>query len=410
MISLVPIIVIVFVLASLFKIAFIYHVLYVLLAVTLLARLWSGRASRHLEFRRTCEPRALNGEMVPMRVELRNAGWLPIPWLRLRDRLPVALGAPAVVERAVSLGPGQVTTHQYELQCRQRGWYELGPFTAETGDVLGLNTFTREFETPGRLLVYPKVLPLATLGLPSRTPFGDVRSHQPLYEDPARVMGVRDYQPGDSQRLIHWRTSAALGRLQIKKLEPAMTLQTTIALDLDPGGYERGATHYATELAIVVAASVASHLTGLRQEVGLLTNGWDPGTQAEDDQRTLYLPTRKGRGQLTRILDTLARVQLQSGGAPFGDLLAREMGGLSWGSTVVVVCGREAPELTGALARLRRAGFAVALVLVSQRSAYTHAGGGAAALGVQVHHIWRESDLDGSDAGPRRRPVAIGAG
>jgi uncharacterized protein (DUF58 family) len=185
-----------------------------------------------------------------------------------------------------------------------------------------------------------------------------------------------------------------------------MTLQTVVVLDLDPGAYERGATHYATELAITVAASVASHLIGLRQEVGLLTNGHDPGTQDERDGGRLLLAARKGRAQLTRILDTLARVQTRSG-EPLARMLATTMGGLSWGATVVVVCGQESPDLAGALARLRRAGFAVALVLVSQRSRYAP-GSQAAALGVPVHNVWRESDLDGGDAGPRRRAVQLG--
>jgi uncharacterized protein (DUF58 family) len=404
-VSLLPAILVVFVLASLFKIAFIYHVLYILVAVALVARGWAIHVAGRLSFGRQLEARALWGETLPMRVELRNGGRLPIPWLRLHDRVPVELGAPAVLERAISLGPGQTASYRTDLQCRQRGWYALGPFSVDTGDVLGLNLLRREFATARRLIVYPRILPLASLGLPSRTPFGDVRTQQPLYEDPARVMGVRDYQPGDSQRRIHWRTSAALGRLQVKKLEPAMTLQTVVVLDLDPGAYDRGATHYATELAITVAASLASHLVGLRQEVGLLTNGHDPGAQADAEAGALYLPARKGRAQLTRILDTLARAQTRAG-EPLGRMLATTMGGLSWGATVVVVCGQETPELTGALTRLRRAGFAVALVLVSQRSPYAP-GGGAAALGVPVHSVWRESDLDGGDPGPRRRAVQL---
>src|SRR5207253_9636861 len=130
-----------------------------------------------LTFARSFEPRALWGETLPVRVELRNGGRVPMPWLRLHDRLPVELGAPAIVERALSLGPGETASYSYDLQCRQRGWYELGPFSVATGDVLGMNLLRREFATPMRLIVYPRILPLAALGLPSRTPFGDVGTH-----------------------------------------------------------------------------------------------------------------------------------------------------------------------------------------------------------------------------------------
>ena len=407
MISLVPIIVVVFLLASLFKIAFIYHVLYVLLAVALLTRLWTRHVAKKLELERVFEERAFHGESLRIVLRLRNRGVLPIPWLRLHDRLPVALQTAANLDRVVSLGPGETLEVAYDTVCRQRGWYALGPASVELGDVLGVNLARRDLPTAQRLIVYPRVLPINRLGLPSRTPFGDVRTHRPLYEDPSRVNGVRDYVPGDSMRAIHWRTSAATGRLQVKKLEPAQTLQTVVALDLSPAGYDRGSTYYATELAIVVAASVLSHLSTLRQEIGLLTNGYDPAAGGQG----LTIEARKGRGHLTRLLDALARVETSEAAAPIAQLLPTAMGRLAWGSTVVVVTGRDSPELIAALTRLRQSGFALSVVLITQTSAYAVGTSGPAALGIPTQRIWRESELEyAGDPGPQRRAVQLGAG
>ncbi|HEV8637647.1 MAG TPA: DUF58 domain-containing protein [Chloroflexota bacterium] len=405
MISLLPIVLIVFVLASLFKIAFIYHVFYVLLAVALLARLWTRYAARRLELERVFEERALHGETTRITLRLTNRGLLPVPWLRLHDRLPTALQTAANLDRVVSVGPRETLEVGYDTVCRQRGWYELGPATVELGDVLGVNLIRREFATGRRLIVYPRILPINRLSLPSRTPFGDVRTHRPLYEDPARVVGVREYVAGDSLRKIHWRTSAAAGRLQVKKLEPAMTLQTVVALDLGLGGYDRGASFYATELGIVVAASLLSHLSAMRQEIGLLTNGRDPAAQSGG--AGLILEARKGRGHLTRLLDGLARIEAAEG-EPIGSVLVRAMGRLAWGSTVVVVTGRDTPELVAALTRLRRAGFALSVVLITQASAYGTVGSGPAALGIPTTKIWRESELEyAGDPGPQRRAVRV---
>jgi uncharacterized protein (DUF58 family) len=403
-ITLVPIIVVVFVLAALFKIAFIFHVLYVLVAVALLTRLWTRHVAGKLELERVFEERALHGESLRIVLRLHNRGMLPIPWLRLHDRLPVALQTAANLDRVVSLGPGETLEVAYDTVCRQRGWYELGPASVELGDVLGVNLVRRDLPTAQRLIVYPRVLPINRLGLPSRTPFGDVRTHMPLYEDPSRVTGVRDYVPGDSMRKIHWRTSAATGRLQVKKLEPAQTLQTVVALDLSPGGYDRGSTYYATELAIVVAASLLSHLSTLRQEIGLLSNGYDPAAGGLG----ITVETRKGRGHLTRLLDALARVEAAEA-APIAQMLPSAMGRLAWGSTIVVVTGTDSPELIAALTRLRQAGFALSVVLISQRSAYGYDGGGPAALGIPTQRIWRESELEyAGDPGPQRRAVQLG--
>lgn len=407
MISLAPIILVVFILAALFKIAFIFHVLYILVAVALLTRLWTRRVAGNVEIERVFEDRALHGESIRIVLRLHNRGSLPIPWLRLHDRLPVPLQTAANLDRVVSLGPRETLELAYETVCRQRGWYELGPTSVELGDVLGVNLVRRDLPTPRRLTVYPRVLTINRLGLPSRTPFGDVRTHRPLYEDPARVVGVRDYVPGDSMRKIHWRTSAAVGRLQVKKLEPAQTLQTVVALDLSHGGYDRGSTYYATELGIVVAASVLSHLAAIRQETGLLSNGLDPATGTSG----ITIETRKGRGHLTRLLDALARVESLDGATPIDRILPSAMGRLAWGSTIVVVTGRDTPELIAALVRLRQAGFALSVVLISQYSAYGPAGSGPGALGIPTQRIWRESELEyAGDPGPRRRAVELGAG
>ena len=408
MISLAPIILLVFLLASIFRIAFIYHVLYVLLAVALLARAWAAIVASRLRLERSFPERALNGESVRVTLVLRNGSALPVAWLHLHDRLPVELAAAAVFDRAVSLGPRASAVFSYELHCRQRGWYGLGPATLETGDVLGLNLRKREFEADRRLLVYPKILPPSALGLASRTPFGDVKTRQPLYEDPARTAGVRDYQAGDSLRLVNWRTSAALGRLQVRKLEPAMTLRTLVVLDLNLAAYEGGRAHYATELAIVVAASLANDLVGRRQEVGLLSNGRDLA-QGDSTDAGVSIAPRKGRAQLTRLLDALARIQALAG-TPVDSLLTGAIGRLSWGATIVVVTGAENEALRGALTRLRRAGFAVVVVVVSQVSPYRE-GGALGGLGVPVHYVWRESDIDDvGEQSPRRRAVQLAAG
>lgn len=402
MVSLLPIILVVFVLASLFRIAFIYHVLYVLLAVLVLARLWSAAVARRLRVDRAFPERGLFGETVTVELTLTNESPLPVPWVRIHDRLPVELAAAALFERALSLGPRGRASFTYQLHCRQRGWYELGPATVETGDVMGFDRRRREFSSDRRLLVYPKILSPAALGLASRTPFGDVRTRQPLYEDPARVSGVRDYQPGDSLRRINWRSSAATGRLQVRKLEPAMTLRTIVALDLDVAAYERSRSHYATELAIVVAASLIADLIDRRQEVGLLSNGVDRATGTPID-----LAPRKGRPQLTRLLDALARVEAYAG-EPLEARVGAAMGDLSWGATVVLITGRATDAVRRLVGRLRRAGFAVVVVLVTQVSAY---GDGMAALGAPIHYVWRESDIDDvGDAGPRRRPTRLAAG
>jgi len=319
---------------------------------------------------------------------------LPVPWLLFHERLPLALIAPPFYRAVVSLQPREKRRVSYELQCRQRGWYPIGPVTATLGDVFGFTSREREFTAERHLTVYPKILSLDELGLPSRSPFGHLRTRQPLYDDPARVVGVREYQSGDSLRRINWKSSASSGLLQVRKLEPAMTLQSVVLLNVNLPEFERAHAYGAGELGIVVAASVANHLAGLRQEVGLLTNGLDPAAAEPTVDRGLagYLP-RKGRSQLISILELLGRLALAHD-RPFWPLVRGEIQRLPWGATLVVVTSSETDELLATVLPLRRSGFSVVLIYVDYPSpaGFELARRRAAMLGMPAFRVWREDD------------------
>ncbi len=85
-----------------------------------------------------------------------------------------------------------------ELRAVRRGYFRVGPTRLRSGDLFGF--FDRE-EEAGRpvdgVVVYPHVYALGDLGFDSARPFGEQRGGARIYEDPSRVIGVRDYQPGD---------------------------------------------------------------------------------------------------------------------------------------------------------------------------------------------------------------------
>jgi hypothetical protein len=174
-------------------------------------------------------------------------------------------------------------------------------------------------------------------------------------------------------RRVHWPASAKAGTLQVKKLEPAMTLETVVALNLHPRDYDQQFIDHFQELAIVAAASFASELVAERQAVGLLSNGADPlggipdrGTAISISGKHLAtqvsVPAGRGRGHLIRLLEALARVESDEA-VPFTRLLRDHVRGLGWGTTVVVITGSVSEELYGTLTGMRREGYAVLLVI-----------------------------------------------
>jgi hypothetical protein len=89
-----------------------------------------------------------------------------------------------------------------------------------------------------RLLVYPKILPLEDIGIPSRHPFGDLRVKRHLFEDPVLVMTTREYVNGDPLKYIHWKSTARLQKLQSRVFEHTTTIDMALFWIHSAAGYQ----------------------------------------------------------------------------------------------------------------------------------------------------------------------------
>jgi uncharacterized protein (DUF58 family) len=383
----IPYLLLLFLLAAFLHAEFLLYVVYAMALVVVLTRWWARRALGSLRVARRYESHAFYGDAIPVEIELRNSGLLPIIWVEAREPVPLDLATSQRVAHALALGPRSRRTLRYELQGRKRGLYELGPLRLSSGDLLGQEEYRREDAAHDTLTVYPRIVPLEHLGLPSLSPMGQIRSRERLYADPARVGGIRDYSPGDNVRDIHWSASAAAGSLQVKIYEPAMSLPTAVLLDLSLAGYDRAQGPMATELGIVVAASLAVALGRARQEIALYTNGRDP---LAADGGIVGLTLGRGQAHLVRILELLARVKAVPE-ASSGELRETARTRLPWGATLVAIGPEgDATDEAGLLA-LRRAGFSVVRIVLGRHGiAPSHA--------LPTHYVATIDDLEALNA------------
>lgn len=382
-----PYLLLLFIIAAILRVDFFFTVVYLFLGVYVLSGLWTGRVAEQLCGERQFTDRAFAGDEARVALTVRNDGWLPVPWLHMHESLPVEMSTPPFIRQVTSLGPHEERVFTTVLQCRRRGYYEIGPLRLQAGDLLGVTNPCRVQLDSEHFIVYPRVLPLQELGLPTRSPLVTLPARMPLFEDPSRIMGVRDYRCGDSPRRIHWTATASSGQLLVKQYEPSIARETLVYLDLSGEHYEGRRRYTATELAIVVAASIAHHVIVIEGlPVGLATEGWDP---LSDAHARFFLPPRSERAHLMSLLEVLARVEIAEG-TPFPELLRRESVNLPWGATLAVIAGRETEALFDTLVYLRRAGFAPALILVQPAFVSDDLRKRADMLGLPVHRIWQE--------------------
>ena len=206
--------------------------------------IWSRYCLRNVSYQRVFSAkRALFGEEITLSLVIENTKILPLPWLETEDGVPKALefqdqnirsnsiSNVLSLDCLFSLRWYDRVTRRYTLRCTTRGVHSFGPTKLRSGDVFGF--VNREAELPNYqyVLVYPLIVPITNLNLPARHPFGERRAPRRLLEDPARVVGVRDYAYGDSLRRVNWKATARTMQMQSKVYEASTTYTLVMFLN-----------------------------------------------------------------------------------------------------------------------------------------------------------------------------------
>lgn len=356
----------------------------VLLATAGISRLWERYCLSRIEYSRTIAPaRAFPGEAVELHITLVNRKPLPLAWLEVEDEVPDGIAFSGDVQLTSSFKTGrrllghllalrwyERVIRTYRFTAPPRGYYSFGPLTMRSGDLFGLFSTERTQPAEDHLIVYPEVRPMAALGLPPRFLIGDMRLKRSLVQDPMRMVGVREYTPGDSIRQVHWRATARAQRLQVKQLEATTSLDLLIFLNVSTTVPDwLGVAPALMERAVTTAASVADHALAHSYRVGLYANANPPGS----DQQ-LRIEVGRAGDQRLRVLEALAKV---TGLATVSmeAFLRRETRSLPWGATLLIVTSVLPEGMLASLTRLRRAGRQVAVVYTGDAAAPGHFAG-----------------------------------
>lgn len=348
----------------------------VLLLIVGVSTVWKNLSLAGVSYvRRFDRTRVFPGEPIVMTVTIQNDKALPLTWLRFRDSLPIspAGDVPSLASEIV----GNYTLQSvFSMQSRERvervvtlrfplrGYYKLGPVAYESGDIFTLFTLEREHQYIDTLIVYPQIWPLEELGLPPKEPFGELRVRQSLFTDPIRTRGIRDYQPQDRFRDVHWKATARRGRLQTKVYDPSTGMTMVVFLNVATfARHWMGFDPALLERAVSVAASICNYGVQQGWGVGLYANGAVPNS----DQPIRVQPGRSS-DQLSNVLEALAAVTEFATGA-IDMMLLRESSSLPWAATLVLVTAIVTDEMLIALARLHEAGRRVVLIALGDEPA-----------------------------------------
>lgn len=217
-----------------------------------------------------------------------------------------ALGR-AVFE-AGSIRPGATGDAEYQILCRPRGVYPVGPVTATVTDPLRLARASTVIDAMDRLIVYPEVEDL--IGFPmtrGRDPAMQASRPEFSRRGGEDFYTLREYVFGDDLRRVHWPSSAKRDELMIRQLETPWQSRALVILDLRWQAYE---SEECFEKAVRGAASMVRHLArdGFDADLWAGGVGSTPISQYGAVMEKLAIVEREGRLDIRAVAARLKSV------------------------------------------------------------------------------------------------------
>ena len=164
----------------------------------------------------------------------------------------------------------------------------VGPVSVVRGDPLGLFERVHRRDEPVDLYVHPRTVPFEgqSLGF-----FRDLEglAARDLSPDDVSFHALREYQPGDDLRHVHWRSTARTGTVMVRQYEETRRSHFVLGLSRNPSDYRHPDEF---ELAISAAGSLGLRAVRDSRRVDLQVQG-----------RSMAAETGK------RLLDSLAALE-----------------------------------------------------------------------------------------------------
>ncbi len=265
------------------------------------------------------------GEKIEMIDEITNHKLLPVPWLRLESKFHANLafakpqGSSDIQDHEFhrtlfSLLPFQKITRRHSLTCTKRGYYPLKTVSITAGDGFGFGSIFKTIHTPTSITVYPEILPMDEIQLPSNSFLGDLVVKRWIIDDPFITAGVRKYSWGDPMNRVNWKATARTGDLQISKRDFTANHHLLILLNFDESEdqWMPIMNEERFEKGISLAASIAQFAISKGISTGFGCNSYDSvrfNHATKIKESTMIYP-QGGRQQLTYIFETMAKLKI----------------------------------------------------------------------------------------------------
>ena len=248
--------------------------------------------------------------------------------------------------------PNKVQSMRLPIHAAHVGVFSVGLHSCTVEDLLGLVRKKIPFQkTSFELLVLPRTFDIEPLKLAPGDPGSELMAR--ATEDLSAPSDVRNYQPGDAMKKIHWKLSLRKRELMVRKFDEPILQDVLILMDCSrpPSWGHPQAEADLRDTLLETAASVLTAQLSTDHQFRLPLLGSHP----VDVVKTMGLPI---------AMDYLSRVDFSETDR-FGRVLAIESGRLRKVGCVVIISARLNIPMVDIMIRIHRAGPNIRLYLVT---------------------------------------------
>lgn len=316
----------------------------------LTCRLQAWLSVRGLRLEREC-PSCVNvGDTVTIKIGVGSDYAFKRPLVTVTDILPEEMDA-SNQSPSLPVAPSHdapVYT-QYQFEAKRRGKFVLRSLLVEGSDALGLVRMRRKYSAEAtELLVLPVPIPFE-VRLPYAAGWGFSESDYGRSRGQGiEPRGIREYSDGDSQRYIHWRSSAKTSQLMVKEFETGALSKAYVFIQAP-----KGSAYWKSQAKILDtmcgnAAYLCDSLLSNSAEVFLPALFGDIG--------------HHGASQRYSLLKALAEISVGGTDSVSADIQEANSC-IAQGSTVYLLLSQEETELDHAISRLGNSGVKTIAIL-----------------------------------------------
>ncbi|NSW90458.1 MAG: DUF58 domain-containing protein [Firmicutes bacterium] len=179
----------------------------------------------------------IKGDNINYNFIISNEDFLFYPYLKITFFGTETIFAEQFKTRALSLLPFTEKTFTFNLPCKYSGNYEIGVDRIEIEDFLGIFRLTYKVPFPLSINVYPRIVMIDRFNLKTDFVSESYSVLDSKYEDIGALQDIRKYVYGDNLKKVHWKLTAKLNELMIRKFQSATEASAIIVLDLKKSNY-----------------------------------------------------------------------------------------------------------------------------------------------------------------------------